>query len=390
MLVSRKFSIVTSLIFLIIAFLPLSISSQVFFYPPSVDRLNERWNWAIQEAGKQGFKDGFWIGYSIKRLMDKHSYVYSTNRSTFSYSFSYPSFPKGKSLGETIYGKDIFSPLSDEEQMQDSAMRALVKLDRRDKARRKVWKDVAVLCKFDSIGSKIPVTFRLSNLTMPFNLEGLPLYWLEKAEDEESISFLSDLYKKAASEELKKEIISTIGFHESSEHVVPFLERVLKSNELDKLRGRAALELGDHDSEQAIKILHIAAQRDRSYYVRKRAVYGLEDINLDRATDALIDIARNTDDSSIRKKAISCLAEKASKKAATALEDIVYKDDDTEIQKRAVYALEDFPDGKGLPCLIKIAKTHPKLIIRKKAIYCLGDSDDPRALQALIEILKKE
>lgn len=387
---SRKFYIIFFMILLIAVFPLFFFSSQVFHRPKYLDKLQEQWDWAIKEAGKQRLTAGFWIGYSIKRLMGEYSYIGSIGRSTFSGTYPLPPSWKGKILGEIIYGRDFSIILSDEEQVQLAAKRALAELDRRGKSQRKVWKDVAILFKFGSSLSKVPETMRLSNITLSFDLEGLPLLWLDKAEDEQSISFLSNLYKSSITEGIKKKIISAIGFHMSSELVVPFLEKILKGSEPETLRGRAASELGDQDSERAVKILHQTAKSDRSFYVRKKAVYGLEDIDLPGATDALIDIIRNSKNREIRKKAISCLADKASKKAAATLEDIAYEDDDTEVQKRAVYALEDLPDNQGIPFLIKIAKTHPKLVIRKRAIYCLGDSDDPRAFKALIEILQKK
>lgn len=387
---SRKFFVVSALVLLIAAFPPFFFSSKVFHHPRCTDKLNERWDWAIKEARNQGFKDGFWIGYSIKRLMDEYYYIWSTRKSTFSGNYYFHPSLKYKTLGEIIYGKDFSIILSDEEQLQLAAKKALAELEKKSKPQHRVWKDVGILFKFSSSSVKIPETIRLNNISMPFDSEGLPLFWLDKTEDEESIFLMSKLYKSSVPERLKKRILTSIGFHGSSDLVVPFLEKVVKSSEPESLRGRAASELEDHDTELALKILYQTAKNDRSFYVRKKAVYALEDMRLEGATDALIDIARKADNTNIRKKAISALADKASKKAAEALEDFAYEDDDTEVQKRAVYALEDLPGGQGIPYLIKIAKSHPKLIIRKKAIYCLGDSNDPRALQALIEILQKK
>lgn len=388
---SKKIFTVAILFLAIAAIPPYFYTSQVTHHPTSADKLNDRWDWAVQEARKQAFKDGYWIGYSIKRLMGEYSYICSTGHRTFSGNFSYPLFLRGKPLGEILYRKEVSgSKLSDEEQVQLTAKRALAEIEKASWSQRKVWKDVAVLFKFASSSSKIPETIRLNNLSMPFGHEDLPILWLDKAEDEESITFLTNMYQSSDSEEIKKKILSAIGFHGSSAHVIPFLENVLRSQESDKLRGKAASELEDYGNEQVVKTLHQAAKNDRSYYVQKKALYALEDVDVPGATDALIDIARNAVDSNIRKKAIYCLADKASKKAISALEDFVYEDEDTEVQKRAVYALEDLHDGEGVPYLIKVAKSHPKLIIRKKAIYCLGDSDDPRALKALIEILREK
>lgn len=378
----------TSILVLLFVAFPLSSFSQVYHHPNPTANLIERWNWAMQEAGKQKLKDGYWIGYSIKRLMWEHQYICSTDEQTITGSH-FPNYLRGDPLEKILSGKVSTTPLSDEEKVKLEARGALDKLEDRNRSEQKVWKDVAILFKFSSSSPRIPETFRISNLYLPFDPERLPIFWLDKAEDAQSISILSDIYESSNREKLKKRVLTVFGFHEISDQAVSFLEKVLKSEEPDTLRARAALVLGDQDHERAVKLLHQAAINDRSYEVRRRSVYGLEDIELPSAADSLIDIALNCKEREIRKRAIDCLADIASKKATVALKDIAYKDSDTDIQKRAVYALEDLPRNEGIPYLIDIAKTHHKVTVRKAAIYCLGDSDDSRALQALIDIIKK-
>ncbi|UCC38536.1 MAG: HEAT repeat domain-containing protein [Candidatus Aminicenantes bacterium] len=387
---SKKLFIVSFLVLLLASSPLFSFSSRVFHHPRSTDKLSKRWDWAVQEAKKQGVEDGFWIGYSIKRLMGEYSYISSTSRYHFRGYHPFLSRLEDDTLEKIIYGRDTSPVLSGEEQVKLAAKIALAEIENRRRPGRTVWKDIAILFKFESRSSQVPEAVRLNNLTLPFDLEGFSLFWLDKTEDEESVSLLSSLYERSIPEQLKKRILSAIGFHGSPELVVPFLDKVLKSKEPDSLRGRAASELEDHETEQALKILHQTAKNDRSFEVRKKAVYALEDMYLPGATEALIDIARNTPHTEIRERAISSLAEKASEKVAATLEDLAYEDENTEVQKRAVYALEDLPDGQGIPYLIKIAKTHWKVSIRKRAINCLGDSGDPRALQALIDILKEK
>ncbi len=383
-----KRTIITAIPILLFTAFPILSFSQVYHHPNPTANLTERWGWAMQEAGKLKPKNGFWIGYSIKRLMWEHQYICSTDEHTIA-SSHFPNFLRGDPLEKILSGKVTYTPLSDEEKVRLEAKRALASLEKEDKPRRKVWKEVAILYKFASSSSRIPETFRAGNLYLPFDPEGLPIFWLDKAEDAQSIPILSEIYESTNRENLKRRVLTVVGFHGTSDQAVSFLEKVLKSKEPDTLRGRAALVLGDQDHERAVKLLHQAAINDRSFEVRRRSVYGLEDVELPSAADALIDIALNCKEGEIRKRAIDCLADIASKKTTAALKDIAYKDGDTDIQKRAVYALEDLPRNEGIPYLIDIAKTHHKVTVRKAAIYCLGDSNDPRALQALIDIIKK-
>ncbi len=385
---SRKIGFVSMAVFLIAAFSG-SAFSQVARPPDPGKNLSARWDWAKQEARRQNLKHGFWIGYSIKRLMGEHQYIYSTDKHTISGSH-FTSLPRGEPLDRILSGKTSYTPLSDEEQVKREAKRVLADLENKKASEKKVWKDLAVLFKFGPNSPRIPLTIRVSNLYLPFDPEGLPIFWLDRAEDAQSLSILDGLYASSNQEMLKKRILTTAGLHGTSDNAVTFLEKVLKSDDPDPLRARAALELGDQDHERAVRLLHQAAKDDRSFDVRRRSVYGLEDIDLPSAADALIDIAQNGRESEIRKRAIDCLADIASQKAASALKNVVEKDGNTDIQKRAVFALEDLPDNEGIPYLVDIAKTHSKLTVRKAAIYCLGDSQDPRALQALIAIIKSK
>lgn len=375
---------VGSVLILTIAIFSGSLFSQVARYPNPKDDLITRWSWARQQAGKKILKKGFWIGYSIKRLMEEDRYIYSTKEHTISGSHL-TDFPKGDPLEKILSGNVTAAPFSDEDH---AAKRALDRLEGPEKSGKKVWKDIAILYMFDSTSLKVPKTIRVCNLYLPFDPEGLPIFWLDQADDDQSLSILDNIYTISNQEKMKKRVLTVAGLHGNSESVVAFLEKVLKSQDPDTLRARAASELGDQDHARAVRLLHQAAIDDRSFDVRKNSVYGLEDINLPSASDALIDIAQNCRDREIRKRAVDCLADIASEKTTAALKDVVDKDEDTDIQKRAVYALEDLPGDEGISYIIDIAKTHHKLAIRKAAIYCLGDSDDPRALQALIQIIK--
>lgn len=365
-------------------------SSEIIRHPQPGDKLESRWNWAIDNAGKQKPKNGYWVAYSIKKMMGEFTYYATTG--TYMYSTNHPSSSlfRGQTLEEMVYGRRSVPKMSDEEQIKSIAKQALEERKNPHRPQRQVEKDVAILFKFLGNASKTPEKIRFTNLTVAFDPGERPVYWLDKSEDAESFEFLRQMYAKVKNEDLKKRVLSAVGFHTSSDLVVPFLVNIVKSREVEKIRGRAASELGDHDTKQSLTVLVETARNDRSLYVRKRAVYGLEDQKQPEAVDGLIDLARNANHRDIRKSAISALGDIASRKAVAALEDFVYDDDDTEVQKRAVYALEDLPNNEGVPLLIKIARSHPKTKIRKSAIYCLGDSGDPRALETLISLIKKK
>ena len=440
---------IAAIIFFIFILSNLSFSQKVLKHPNPAEKLDDRWEWALKEAKNNKFKDGFWIGYSVQRLMGVNSFIGSIK-----------SHPKSDEipLEEIIYGKKAESKeknISDEETLKEAASQALKRIHDPNSGEEKIVKDVAILFEFcKKPDPEYIEKVKVSNLSLHVDLDDLPLIWLGKTEDNQSIPLLERLYKNDGSEDVKEKMVTAVGVHEHSDLTVSFLERVLKSDDPDDVREKAAFWMGQQDTERALKILLKTAQKDHSREVRKKAVFGISQIEVAGATEALINLAEKADDDevrekaifwlgqgerekalkflikvaktdpssdvrekavfaisqmdsekaldalidlayhankkSVRKKAIFWLGQKASKKAVAALTDVVDNDSDVEVQKRAVFALTQLPHHEGVPHLIKIAKTHPSREIRKKAIFWLGQSDDERALDALVEIVGKK
>lgn len=355
-------------------------AAQVIHHPRPNSSLAERVDWAFQQAGKEGLGKGFWVGFSIRRLMGEHSYI-----------GSYFSGSSGRhlSLEELIYGRKTAAEkkISGEQAVREAAEKALTSAER-SKPERTVLKDIAILMQFVSATARQPWMVTISNLSLSVSLQSLPLLWLGPAEDADSLSLIKKYYEKAATDRMKKTLLQAVALHQNAALVVPFLESILKGRESVKIRADAAAFLGEQNDGRALEILIRTIRTDASLEVRKNAVWGLTEMELPAAVDALIDFARNCPEKDIRTEAVEGLAEKATKQAVRTLEQIVFSDKETEVQTHAVHALADLPSKEGLPYLIRVAKTHANREVRKAAIYSLGEMNDPAAIQALVDIVK--
>jgi len=334
--------------------------------------LADRMAWAAGEAAKGGTGKGFWIGYGIRRLMGEHS--------NFCMNMDWGS--KGAStLDELIYGHRSL--------VEKRASNAVPPSGAGAGPERKVVKEVAVLLRYDSPAARKPRAIAAGNLEFSPSLDGLPLFWLGPASDEESVRLLQGFYAAGDPEELRSNVIHAVGLHRKPDLVVPFLERVIDGREVEHIRADAAAFLGEQPDPRALEILKRTVATDASAEVRENAVDGLIEIELPAAADVLIDLARRAKDEEIRNEAIHGLAEKATKATIAVLEQLAYGDKDTEIRKEAVQALADLPEKGGLLYVIKAAKTHPDKEARIAAIEALGEFHDPAAKQALLEIIKR-
>ena len=351
---------------------------EVIKHPRPQDTLSARLEWALGEAGRAGSKDGFWVGYGIRRLMSENSYIGSVHSG----------WRDELTLAEVLSGKTAVRGAPKDESVGRTARRVLDELEKPKKPEPKVWKDIAILLRYGSGRGPALEHVTMSDVTLEVDLKGLPLYWLGETADAESLTELKAIYAKTAADKAKEHLVAAVGIHGSPSLTVPILKSVLESGDADHIRKDAAFWLSQQDEASVMGLLVRTAKSDRSAEVRKSAVFGLSQVERPEAVDELIGLARNAPDERVRRDSIFWLGQVASKKAGAALVEFALNDRDVKVQEHAVFALSELPDGQGVEPLIKIAQTHPDARVRKKAIFWLGETRDPRALDALIAIVK--
>ena len=345
-------------------------AQDVVRHPDPSTSLSERWGWAVAESSDVCSQE-CWIGYSIERMMEVNSYTgwYSSRRT------GYPT------LQMLVYGRELEPTPTATEKHRST------KLQDRDGTSQRVRKEVAVLFRFASGGQSLR-DVRISNISLPVELDELPLVWLGPADQAESLQLLKEQYASAPITELKEELVGAVGMHDAVGLVTPFLREVLASREHDQVREQAVFWLAENEDPDVLPLLERTARGDTSEDVREQAVFGISRIETDDADEMLIRLARNLDDRETREQAIFWLGQKASERAAANLEDIAENDPDVEIQKKAVFAISELPDDEGIPRLISIATDHRNPKVRHAAIFWLGESGDPRAVDVLVQIVR--
>jgi hypothetical protein len=354
-------------------------SQEVIRPPQAGGTLASRMEGAQKEAARQGLRAAFWVGYSIRRLMGERSSIGSFDHRSRSEA----------TLEEILNGRRAEYPaLSREESIREKAKQALVDLENEGRPEPKIWKDVAILFRYGRAAEGALDRVAMSNLSLHFDLEGLPLIWAGEASDEESLAWLKETYRQTGKDEVKEHTLAAIGIHQAPALTVPILASVLESQESDERRKNAAFWLGQQNDLKAYGILMQAAKTDGSREVKEGAVFAISQLERAESVDGLIDLARTAEDSEVRRQAIFWLGQKASNKATQALNRMAYEGGETELQEQAVFALSQLPGKEGVDALIRVAKTHPSAEVRKKAIFWLGETGDPRALEVLVEIIK--
>jgi HEAT repeat protein len=390
-------------------------SQDVLHAPAEHKSFAERLDWARSTAKTDSSSvNGYWIGYSIERMMHENSRMGWSGRSD-------RNIP---TLQELLSGIKRADPdVAQERETLKAAQKELQSVSADKKERQKVLKKVAILFSYPSPDAKITDFDKVNMTTFDclVDLEGRPLFWLDSVEDAQSIPFLDKLYEDSQRDKGKRGLMAAVAMHETKSLVIPCLQKYVKEDHME-LRCQAVFWLAQQEHRDAfdilkdvvrndpsskvredtvfwigqkaktdnlIEIVETVALKDPAREVRKKAVFALSQVPDERGVDSLIKIARSEKDRSIQKEAIFWLGQKASKKAMESLTDIVFDEQTTEIHEQAVFAISQRPKDQSIPALSKICKDHPNPKVRKKAIFWLSQTGDPRAVDTLAEIVKR-
>lgn len=360
---------------------------RAFLHPRPSGPVADRIAWARGEAKTNLWDKGFWVGFGIRRLMGEHS-------SMGWYPWGGPEWRL--TLDDIINGRKtpLEKKIAGDQAARGTAAsmpaeaRAFAAGRRRDEPDRPVMRDIGILLRMTAAESGFPADIRVSNLNLPFDLEGLPFAWVGMAANAESLAYLIPLYAEAAGEEDKRSLLWAIGLHRQDAAVVPFIERVLAGQESEAIRAEAAACLGEQNEPRALELLLKTIKTDPSEEVREQAVEALAEMELPAATAALVAFAVNGADRRLREEAVHGLADKATPETVKALEMISTGDKDPEIREEAIHAFADLPGRSGLPHLVRLVKTHPDSGVRTEAVDAIGELGGAEAVRFLTELAR--
>ena len=281
-------------------------------------------------------------------------------------------------------------------------------------------RNLGVFLLHDSDGRSIS-RVEVYNLDRQREYSRYPVYWLNRAGNQESLALLKSLALSNESRRVAQTATMAIGLHDDPQ-VGPLLKEIVRNSSDREARSSAVFWLGQVPGEQAY-LADIVRNDQEATEIRKQAAFaigaGKDDSalavlqslypavttrevkkqiifassinkNSNAAVDFLVKVASDDPDRELKKQALFWLGQKAGNRALEVLGKTVESTDaETEVQKHAVFAISQRSRDEAVPLLIKIARTHPKAEVRKQAIFWLGQTGDERALAFFKEILSK-
>ena len=270
-----------------------------------------------------------------------------------------------------------------------------------------------------------PATNQITRMEV-YNLErkreysGYPVYWLGRANNEESLNYMRALSAAAPLDRLSEQAVLAIALHDDS-RVGGMLRNFVGTSQNPRIRAIAVYWLGQVGGEQAFlaglvrdeaedkKIRRQAAHsigqgRDRGALATLQSLYEtVKDAEVRRsiisaagnlhddppAFTFLVAVSKNDPDWDSRRVAVRQLGRFQREDAAEEIMKIYSSDSNLEVKRSALRALAETKSPRAQPRLLEIARTDPNTELRRQAIRVLGERGES-SVDDLIKLYESE
>jgi HEAT repeat protein len=227
-----------------------------------------------------------------------------------------------------------------------------------------------------------------------FNLErkreysGYPVYWLGRANNEESINYLRAIAAATPLDMLSERAVLGIALHDDV-RVAGMLKNFVSTSPNQHIRSSAVYWLGQVGGEQTF-LAALVRNETEDIKLRRSAAHAIGQ-SRDRGAIATIqDLYRDVKDVEIRRSVISAAGNSIDEQPAfTFLLGVAKQDTDWESRRVAVRQLGHFKRDDATEELMKFARTDANVEVRKSAIRALAERGEA-AVDSLIKLYDSE
>jgi len=237
-----------------------------------------------------------------------------------------------------------------------------------------------------------PASNQISRMEI-FNLErkreysGYPVYWLGRANNEESLNYLRALAAAAPLDTLSERAVLGIALHDDS-RVGGMLKNFISTSPNQRIRSSAVYWLGQVGGEQAfLAVLVRNESEDRKF--RRQAASAIGQSRDHGVMPTIQSLYNEVKDVDIRQGIISAAGKCTDEQPAfTFLLGLAKGDSDWESRRSAVRQLGHFQDA--VDELMKIYSTDSNLEVKRAALRSLSETKSAKAQSKLLEIAKSD
>ncbi|HEX7330733.1 MAG TPA: HEAT repeat domain-containing protein [Pyrinomonadaceae bacterium] len=227
------------------------------------------------------------------------------------------------------------------------------------------------------------------NLERKREYSGYPVYWLGRANNEESLNYLRAIAAATPLDMLSERAVLSIALHDDS-RVAGMLKNFVETSPNQRIRSTSVYWLGHVGGEQTF-LASLVRNESEDKKIRRSAAHAIGR-SRDRGTVATLQgLYENVKDPEVRRGVISAIGDSVDQQPAFAFLLTVAKNDtDWESRRAAVREVGNFQREDAADELMKIYNNEANLEVKRAALRALGDTKNPRAHARLLEISRNE
>jgi HEAT repeat protein len=275
-------------------------------------------------------------------------------------------------------------------------------------------RNLAIFVLRDPAGNQV-ARMEVYNLERKREYSSYPVYWLGRANNEESLNYLRTFVEGNPANLLAERATLAIALHDDA-RVAQMLKSFVRSSTNMRVRSSSVYWLGQIGGEQAL-LADIVRNTAEDSKLRQRAAYAIGESH-DRAALAtvqslydtvaerevrrslinaaswnedkdgslafLLKVARGDQDREARRTAVGQLGEFDRESVVDDLMKLYAGDTEVEVKRSALHALSQMKNQRAQSRLLEIARTDPNVEMRRQAVSSLG----PRGEAAIDDLVR--
>src|SRR5215204_2773637 len=227
------------------------------------------------------------------------------------------------------------------------------------------------------------------NLERKREYSGYPVYWLGRANNEESLNYLRAIAAATPLDMLSERAVLGIALHDDS-RVGGMLKNFVASSPNSRIRSTSVYWLGQVGGEQMF-LASLVRSDTEDKKIRRSAAHAIGQ-SRDRGTIATLQgLYEGVKDVEVRRSVISAAGNSIDEQPAFAfLLSVAKNDADWDSRRTAVRQLGHFQREDTAEELMKIYTNDVNIEVKRAALRSLAETKNPRAQVRLIEIARNE
>lgn len=228
------------------------------------------------------------------------------------------------------------------------------------------------------------------NLERKREYSGYPVYWLGRANNEESLNYLRALAAASPLDILGERAVLGLALHDDA-RVGGMLKNFVSTSSNQRIRSSSVYWLGQVGGEQTF-LASIVRNDAEEKKLRRSAAHAIGQSKDRGAVSTLQGLYESVKDVELRRSVISAAGNSIHEPqpAFTFLLGIAKNDADTESRRAAVRQLGHLQREDAVDELMKIYANDPRLEVKRAALRSLAETKSPRAQTRLLEVARSD